>query len=128
MGHKHDKKHKHHKNKNKDEDWNVNEEFMEQLAEGVFGELKKRRLLARKTDGEIAFEFNLAGSIIGGALLTIFLFPVIIGIVIWSYTNKVQFEVIRDITDEEATLIDDIDSQNTLIGAVDGEPTRLLPV
>lgn len=106
------KKHK----KNKSKDCDVNEEFMEQLAEGVFSEIGKRRLLARKPDGEIAFELNMTASLIIGLLLTIFLFPVIIGFVIWSFTQKIQFEVIREITDEEAEQLGDIETQNTVVG------------
>ncbi len=125
MGHKRDKRRKKHKNK-ENEDCNVNEELMEQLAEGVFTELGERRLLARKPDGEIAFELNLVASMIIAVLVTIFLFPVMIGIIIWSFTQKVQFEVIREITEEEAELIDNLETQDTLIGSVDGESTRLI--
>lgn len=124
MGRKHNKKHK-----NKDEKCNVNEEFMEQLAEGIFTEMGKRRLIARKPDGEIAFELNLIASMVIGALLTIFLFPVIIGVLIWSFTQKVQFEIIREITDEEVQLLENVETHNTVMGvryeSGDGEATLL---
>jgi|GEM_PF-1882570 len=116
-------------NNEKDEESKAKEEFYGQIAEGVFEALGERRLLARKPDGDIAFELNLAASIIIGVLLTIFLFPVIIGIIIWSYTQKIQFEVIMDISDEEAEQLDNLETQNTIIGMsydnADGEATLI---
>ena len=122
-------KHKHSKDKHEDEECGVNEEVMEEIFKEVYGQAKKRRIMIRKPDGEVVADMPLVVSICL-LIATVFLFfPVFIIALIVGYHKKLQVDVIAEVSDDEAQLIETADNRDTLIGAPydmgDGQPTLI---
>lgn len=122
------KKH-HNKHKNKDEDCKVNEEFAEQIFKEVLERAKERRVLIRKPTGEVVAEMPVVAGIFLTVVFTIFLFPVVIIALIAGYKEKVRLDIITEISDEEATRIEQLEHQQTVTGKPyetgDGQPTLI---
>ena len=109
------------------------EEYNNEFAEAVFKELceesRKRRVIVREESGEIKAELPLPAGIAIVIILSIFMFPLVIIALIAGYRNKMQIEVIRDISEDEEILLDTLEQQNTLYGIQyepgDGQATLL---
>lgn len=108
-------KHKKFKHK-KDENYQVNEEFMEEVFSDLMEKAKKRRIIVRKPNDEVVIDMPLIAS---GCLLTatsILFFPITIIALVAAYYNKLRVDVISELTDEEAEMLDAIERENTVYG------------
>jgi len=121
-------KHRKHK-KHKEDDCQVNEEFMEELFSDLAEKAKKRRIIIRKPTGEIVLDMPLIAS---GCLLTatsILFFPVVIVAAIAGYYAKLRVDVITELTEEEAQMLETMEQQHTLHGlqyeSGDGQTTLI---
>ena len=122
-------KHKKHK-KNKDENYQVDEEFMEELFSDLKEKAQKRRVIIRKPTDEIVVDMPLIAS---GCLLTatsILFFPVVIIAFIAGFYAKLRLDIITELTDEEARMLEEMEQQqNTLYGiqyeSGDGQATLI---
>ncbi len=126
-------KKKKHKDKN-DKDCGIDEKVAEEVAKKVFSDVRaktdERRILARKPDGEIVFEISMNKGLVILTLLTIFLFPAVVIAAIGSYIEKIHFSIIRELSDDEAGLLETVDGDHTLVGVQyetgDGDRTQLV--
>ncbi len=106
--------------KKNDKDCNYDKQVAKEIFETISKDFKerteKRRLIVRKPTGEISLELSVAAGVGLSIAALCFFLPGVIIALIYGYHNKLQLEVISHISEEEASVIDRLDHDNTIYG------------
>ena len=103
------------KAKKNDIDEEVAKEIFSQVSKDLLDKITKRRLIVRQPSGEIVHEIPVLATLIATILCFIFFFPALIIAVLYGYHNKLQLEVIRDISEEDHRLAE-VEHHDTIHG------------
>lgn len=104
------------KNCDIDIDEEVVKEIFKEVSKDFLDKTTKRRLIVRQPSGEIAYEMPVLVGVAAFTAGTIFLFPAVVIALIYGYRAKLQLEVIRDISEEEAEILATLERQDTIHG------------
>ena len=99
-----------------DYDKEIVKEIFSTISQDFKDHTQQRRLIVRKPSGEIALEMPVAVGVVLSIAALCFFLPGVIIALIYGYHNKLQLEVISDISDEEASMIDMLENHDTVHG------------
>lgn len=114
------KKPKHKMLKKNDKEYDIDKEVVKEIFSKIGEDFKdrtqKRRLIVRKPSGDIACEMPVAVGVGLSIAALCFFLPGVIIALIYGYHNKLQLEIISQISDEEASMLEQLEQHDTIHG------------